>query len=125
MKLLNACGSLMKRLRTDFSSCPTLPSANGPDARASSMQECKKRQLAWHKEDPFSHWLKIVDTGTQNIIGCAQWNILKTNPYEIGRDDTSAYWWPEGEGRNFASTALEQWFGPRDKILNTPHLCKF
>ena len=102
--------------------CPTL--GTGPNARQDSMKECRERQLADHKEDSTSHWYKVVDSDSGQIIGGAQWNIYHENPYLNGVGHTEATWWPEGEGRKFASMGMDQWFGPRGKRMNKPHICK-
>ncbi|KAL8687268.1 MAG: hypothetical protein Q9218_006507 [Villophora microphyllina] len=100
--------------------CPT--TGNGPNARAESMKESTERQLAWHKEDPTSIWLEVVDNESGKVVGAAQWNIHSSNPYPNGIEDTDAFWWPDGEGRKFASMALEQWYAPRGQRMRKPHI---
>lgn len=102
--------------------CPTRGS--GPTARADSMQESKERQVQWHNLDPTSHWIKVVDeNGT--VIAAAQWNVHDSDPYAKPPDEPfTAYWWPEGEGRQLAEAALAQWLGPRTERMRKPHLCK-
>ncbi|KAL8897669.1 MAG: hypothetical protein Q9207_007099 [Kuettlingeria erythrocarpa] len=102
--------------------CPTI--GTGQHARQESMKESTERQLAWHKQDPTSKWLKVVDTESGKILGAAQWNVFLENPYPqgIAQEHTHAFWWPEGEGRKFASTALEQWYTPRGERMNKPHI---
>ncbi|KAL8799331.1 MAG: hypothetical protein Q9182_005975 [Xanthomendoza sp. 2 TL-2023] len=92
--------------------CPT--TGTGPDARSESIKECTDRQLSWHKEDPTSRWLKVLDTESGHVVGGAQWNIYRENPYPNGVEHTDAYWWPEGESREFASMALRQCFNVAD-----------
>ncbi|KAI4266606.1 MAG: hypothetical protein L6R38_008649 [Xanthoria sp. 2 TBL-2021] len=100
--------------------CPTL--GTGPNAREESMKECRERQLADHKGDATSHWFKVVDSDSGQIVGGAQWNIFHENPYVNGVGHIEATWWPEGEGRKFASMGMDQWFGPRGKRMNKPHV---
>ncbi|KAL8788973.1 MAG: hypothetical protein Q9213_001382 [Squamulea squamosa] len=100
--------------------CPTL--GTGPNAREESMNECRERQLADHKADATSHWFKVVDSNSGQIVGGAQWNIYHENPYVNGVGHIEATWWPEGEGRKFASMGMDQWFAPRGKRMNKPHI---
>ncbi|KAL8808964.1 MAG: hypothetical protein Q9223_003747 [Gallowayella weberi] len=100
--------------------CPTI--GTGSDARSESIKECTNRQLSWHKEDPTSRWLKVLDTESGHVAGGAQWNIYRENPYPNGVEHTDAYWWSEGEGRKFASMALKQWYAPRGERMNKPHV---
>lgn len=102
--------------------CPTL--GTGPNAREESMKECRERQLAEHKGDATSHWFKAVDSDSGQIVGGAQWHVYQENPYVNGMEHIEATWWPEGEGRRFASMGMDQWFGPRGKRMNKPHVCK-
>ncbi|KAL9578079.1 MAG: hypothetical protein Q9212_005948 [Teloschistes hypoglaucus] len=101
--------------------CPT--TGTGPNARAESMRESTDRQLAWHREDPTSSWLKVVDDDhSGKVVGAAQWNIHHSNPYPNGVEENDAFWWPEGEERRFASKALEQWHRPREARMSKPHV---
>ena len=102
--------------------CPTR--GTGPTAREESMQESKERQAQWHHADPSSHWIKVVDdAGT--VIAAAQWNVYDSDPFaKRSEEPFTAYWWPEGEGRQFAEAALGQWLGPRMERMRKPHLRK-
>lgn len=102
--------------------CPT--TGTGTNARSESMKESTDRQLAWHKDDKTSVWIKVVDKDSGQVVGGAQWNIHHSNPYPNGVEDTDAFWWPEGEGRRFASMALEQWYGPRAERMGKSHVRK-
>jgi hypothetical protein len=102
--------------------CPTF--GDGPDARAESLRESTQRQLSWHKGDPTSHWLKVTDINTGKIIAGALWKIFETNPFENWTPSV-AYWWPEGDKRDFASQALDQASLPRRELAARPHLCMF
>ncbi|MCJ1426386.1 hypothetical protein MMC29_004289 [Sticta canariensis] len=101
--------------------CPTR--GTGPTARADSMHESKERQLQWHKADPSSHWLLAVDTDTGKAIGGAEWNVHESDPFAKKPEQPfTAYWWEEGEKREFAEQALGQWMGPRMERMRRPHL---
>ncbi|MCJ1261563.1 hypothetical protein MMC22_001428 [Lobaria immixta] len=101
--------------------CPTR--GTGPTARAESMQESKERQLQWHKADPSSHWLKVVDSDTGKVIGGAEWKVHESDPYAKPPEQPfTAYWWEEGEKRQFVDAALDQWMAPRMERMRKPHL---
>lgn len=65
--------------------------------RGTSQEECYSRQLFWHKSDPSSHWLYVVDEESSQVLGGAQWNIHQTNPYEVPQPMRTAYWLPDGK----------------------------
>ena len=74
-----------------------------PDRGSSSpgragFKELRDRQIAWHKEDPTSTWLKVVDTDVgDKVVGGACWNTFLKNPYLQPLDHPmEATWWPEG-----------------------------
>lgn len=101
--------------------CPTR--GTGPTARADSMRESKERQLQWHNADPSSHWLLAVDTDTGKAIGGAEWNVHESDPFAKKPEQPfTAYWWEEGEKRQFVDQALGQWMGPRMERMRKPHL---
>lgn len=102
--------------------CPII--GTGPNVRQDWMKESTERQLSWHREDPTSTWLKVVDSDSGQIVGGAQWNVYLENPYPNGVEHTDAVWWPEGEGRKYASMALEQWYAPRGRRMNKAHIRK-
>ncbi|KAI9837269.1 MAG: hypothetical protein M1819_000343 [Sarea resinae] len=82
--------------------------SSSPTARAEALEESKERQKMWAHEDPTSHWLKVVNTDTGEIIGAALWNILEDDS-EPMPGLYEAYYWPEGtEGRNYASHVLSR-----------------
>lgn len=100
----------------------------GPTAREDSIQESIGRQIRWHRADPSSHWIKVVDTDLDMVVGGAQWIVYESNPYveaKTNRGKISADWWPEGEGREFAEAALWMWIAPRIERMRRPHLRMF
>lgn len=45
-------------------------------------KEWRDRQIAWHRNDPTSTRLKVVDTDIgDKVIGGACWNTFQENPY--------------------------------------------
>ena len=61
-----------------------------------SIAECSARQWSLHIEESGSHWLKVTDTETDQIVGGGQWICHETNPYEKPEPPLKADWWPEG-----------------------------
>ena len=68
--------------------------------------------------------MAVVDDRTGEVLGGAHWNHHKTNPYEHGVPDLTAYWWPEGDGREFATSLMKQCYGLRGKRMWRPHARK-
>ena len=93
----------------------------GEDARAAAVGESTERQLAWHKFDPTSHWIKVVDDATEKVFGAACWHIHESNPYATESDEECT-WWPEGEDREMANSLMAQWLTPRMKYMAKPHM---
>jgi hypothetical protein len=61
-----------------------------------SPEEFCARQASWHKDDPSSNWIYVTDEETGSVIGGAQWNIYKENPYAKETAMLTPYWIPEG-----------------------------
>ena len=95
---------------------------NGPDPRAEALKESIERQLQWHNEDPTSHWIKVVDTETERIVGAACWLIYEENPYST-QSDAECTWYPAGEAREMANSLMGQFLTPRTKYMEKPHIC--
>lgn len=64
--------------------------------KGASLEECCARQLSWHRNDPSSHWLYVTDDETGAVVGGAQWNVHRTNPFAVEKPTKTAYWLPEG-----------------------------
>jgi hypothetical protein len=94
----------------------------GPEARAESLKESAMRQLKWHESDPTSYWGKVVDEKGR-IVGACLWKICPSNPFEVPDDHTDAYWYPDGEAREYVSQCLEQFDAPRRKMGARPQVC--
>lgn len=93
--------------------------------REACKQADKERAWARHIANPDSHWLYVVHTPTGEVVGSAQWLIFKKIPWPNGPQKVEATWWPEGEGRDFASSILTQCYTPRMHWCNRPHVDKF
>lgn len=95
----------------------------GRSARENSIRESKERRLQWHKADPTSHWVKVVDNDFDMVVGAAHWHIHKSDPFiKLSQRPLSAHWWPEGEARAYAEQALRMWMAPRRERMRRPHL---
>ncbi|MCJ1352748.1 MAG: hypothetical protein MMC33_002732 [Icmadophila ericetorum] len=92
-----------------------------PSAFAAAVAESKIRMWEWHTTDPSSSWVAVVDDTTEKVLGAAHWNHHDSNPYEHGIPDLTAVWWPEGEGREFATSMMAQCYGLRGKRMWRAH----
>ena len=95
---------------------------SGEQARAAAIEEGIERQLAWHKSDPTSHWIKVVDDASEKVAGAACWHVYDSNPYATESDEECT-WWPEGEDREMANGLMAQFLTPRMKFMAKPHMC--
>lgn len=94
-----------------------------PSARAAAISESVARQLQWHKADPTSHWIKVVDNESGKIVGAAVWHVYKENLY-VTVSDEECTWYPAGEGRDMANSLMEQFLTPRMQYMAKPQICK-
>ncbi|TVY86359.1 hypothetical protein LAWI1_G007978 [Lachnellula willkommii] len=90
--------------------------------REAAIQADKERMWQKHISNPNSHWLYVVHDQTGKVVGSGQWLVYKEAPWPNGPQKVEASWWPEGEGREFASLALTQCFAPRMHWCNRPHI---
>ncbi len=102
---------------------PTL--GDGPADREAAVQSSKDRTWEDHNSDPSSHWIFVRDQASGDILGGCQWRIYPENPFPNGTPHIEAVWWPEGEGRRFASEVVRQCYTPRTKWMAYPHVGKF
>ena len=105
--------------------CPVI--GTHETARTDSLLEAENRQRQWHKNDPSSHWIKVVDDENQSkVVGAALWHIHEESPYAKPPEHAmTCYWWPEGPKRIMADQVMGQMLGPRVERMNKPHLCTF
>ncbi|CAM1509636.1 Fc.00g033750.m01.CDS01 [Cosmosporella sp. VM-42] len=94
---------------------------DGPLSRVKSIKECTVRQLDWHNSDPTSYWGKVVDDNGK-IVGACLWKICPINPFQKPDEHTEAYWYPEGEARDYVSKCLQAFDAPRRKMGARPQL---
>ena len=98
---------------------------HGPECREAAIQSSKDRIWEDHNSDPSSHWISVRDKATGAIVAGCQWRIYTENPFPNGTPHIEAVWWPEGEGRCFASEVIRQCYTPRTKWMAYPHVGKF
>ncbi|KAB8596091.1 hypothetical protein FH972_025800 [Carpinus fangiana] len=73
------------------------------------------RALVWgrHVANPASHWIYVTDSTTGDLLGATEWLFYDRNPFPQGPQRVTATWWPEGEGREFASELVTRLYRPR------------
>lgn len=96
---------------------------DSPEARAASLQESIARQIHLHQSDPSSHWLKVTDPTTGNIVGAANWNLYESNPHATA-SDVDCTWFSPGEDRDMANLLMSQLLAPRKAYMRKPHVCE-
>ena len=92
--------------------------------RDSAVQSSKDRMWHDHENDPSSHWIFAMDNTSGEILGGCQWRIYTENPFPNGTPHIEAVWWPEGDGRAFATEVVRQCYTPRTKWMAYPHAGK-
>ena len=102
--------------------CPVLGSHQ--TAREESIAEAQVRQLKWHRSDPSSHWIKVVDEDNAGkVVGATLWHVYGYNPYARPSEmEMICCWWPKGPKRAMADQAMGQLMKPRVTRMNKPHL---
>ncbi|KAI9650467.1 hypothetical protein NHQ30_000483 [Ciborinia camelliae] len=84
------------------------------------------KERAWNThlayKEGVSHWVYVVDEGNGAIIGACQWLIFTETPWPNELPKIVATWWPEGEGRDFATEFVRQCYAPRQQWMNRPHI---
>ena len=96
---------------------------SAPEDRERAIEDTIKRQWAWHRADPSSKWLKVVDEETRKVVGAGQWHIYESDAPFSGGEDEECDWFPAGEERDAANRCMEQFMNPRIKWMSKPHMC--
>lgn len=98
---------------------------NTPEDRKESIAASAAGLRAFHQMNPNSHWIKAIELDTGKIIGAANWLLYKESPYTgVQREPIVAVWWPEGEGRNYATHYMRQIEAHKPIQYNRPHVCE-
>lgn len=102
--------------------CPVIGSH--PTAREEAIQESTLRQYTAHKNDPASHWIKVVDQDNDDkVLGAAIWYIHHADPYSKPPEQPlTCFWWPEGPKREMADQVVGQMLVSRAEKMSKPHL---
>lgn len=58
--------------------------------------------VAEYDHNPRDHWLKAVDSATNEIVACVCWAIYETNPYET-----------DGEGKGVNQVVVADWLAQK------------
>ena len=96
------------------------------EARTAAFEQSIEHQIAWHRSDPTSHWIKVVDGASEKVVGAALWHVYESNPYDSSdEEEEECTWWPEGEGREMANGLMRQWVKPKMKFMAKPHMCLY
>lgn len=96
------------------------------DDREASLLAASDGQRDEYKEAyPELIWLKVVDNETGKIIAGAKWYFYESNPF-ASHDPLSeeAVWYPEGVGRQVATSVMHAFEKPRVTMGQRPHSCK-
>lgn len=88
-----------------------------------AIAEATKRQTLWHRSDPSSLWIKVVDEENGKVAGAACWHIYDANPFAEPAEG-ECDWWPAGEHRDMANTLMGQFMTPRMTWMAKPHVRK-
>lgn len=96
---------------------------SSPEAREAAIQSAVKRQTHWHRSDPTSVWLKVVDETSGAVVGGACWHVYDADPYSTDSDE-ECDWWAAGEDRDIANGLMAQFLTPRMTWMKKPHVCK-
>jgi GNAT superfamily N-acetyltransferase len=93
-----------------------------PESKAKAMEMSKHMFLKMHHADPSSHWLKVVESETGEIVGGCRWHFHTTNPYEGAKPSKFVAPFSANETeKEFASLVLGQILNPRAERYCKPH----
>lgn len=95
------------------------------EERTQAIEAAADGTLSIHKATPGSNWLKVVDSTSGYLIGAANWILYESNPYDSPQEPIVAVWWPEGDGRDYATNYLQQVSAHKRRFFNRPHVCKY
>lgn len=98
---------------------------DSPEDRTESIEASAAGALAIHEANPNSHWIKVIDSDTNQLVGASKWVFHQLSPYTGPQELPVATWWPEGEGRTYASNYVQQVEALKSRLYNRPHVCKF
>ena len=126
LEMMTACWEAFETPFEPFLRVVFYLSGPTPEDRRQSIQAAATMMKALQDMSPNSHWIKVIDTATGKLVGAANWVVHKEDPY-AGKEESGpvvAFWWPEGEGRNYASKFLQQVEDAKRRLYNRAHICK-
>ena len=110
--------------------------------RGPTLEETQERQWQWYQGTPGSQWIKVVCTGTGEVVGGAEWVVYQENPFAEPGSAMIAYWWPQGMNlrairpkgvftykmienvlHTMANQVLGAFMGQRPVRMSRPHVC--
>jgi GNAT superfamily N-acetyltransferase len=95
---------------------------DSPESREKAMAISKHLFLKMHHADPSSHWFKVTDSETSEVVGGCRWHVHKTNPY-VGAKAANfvAPFYSDATEKDFTSLVLGQILNPRTVRYAKPH----
>ena len=93
--------------------------------RRTAIQTSKERMWQEYEGEPPNTWIAVRDNISGTVLGACQWRIYTQNPFPNGTPEIEAVWWPEGEGRAFASEVVRQCYTPMTVWMTRPHVGMF
>ncbi|KAF2188341.1 putative GNAT family acetyltransferase [Zopfia rhizophila CBS 207.26] len=95
---------------------------DSPEGKDRAIQTSRQLFRKMHQADPSSHWLKVTDTETGEVIGGCRWHLHRADPYVSVRGKKFiAPTYPDGAEKDFASLVLGQVLNPRAERYAKPH----
>jgi GNAT superfamily N-acetyltransferase len=96
---------------------------DAPASKKKAIELSKQMFLKSHQMDPSSHWLKVTDAETGEVVGGCRWHVHETNPY-VGEKATARFVVPfssDPTEKEFASLVLGQILNPRAERYAKAH----
>jgi GNAT superfamily N-acetyltransferase len=95
---------------------------DSPESQVKAVERSKHMFLKMHQADPSSHWLKVIDTETGEMVGGCRWHFHATDPYEVAKPAKFvAPFSSDDIEKEFVSLVLGQILNPRAKRYCKPH----
>ncbi|KAJ0323940.1 hypothetical protein COL5a_008056 [Colletotrichum fioriniae] len=88
------------------------PAHSSPEGRKLG----SSRMLAMFRGDPYSVFLKCIDTDTGKMVAAAKWNIYKGGPVPPSPELSGDYW-KNDEEKRFAQALFRGFLAPRQRAI--------
>lgn len=96
-----------------------------PAAWDAALAESKSRFWENHLNTPTSSWYYIQESASGKVVGCAEWEVHRDNPFKDGAPTMRAPWWPQGEYREFCEEIMRQVYQSRASWMRRPHMGEY